>query len=949
MDESRHGLSGVVAGRYRVERPIGEGGMATVYLGHDQRHDSKVALKVLRPELASHLGGERFVREIRITAQLQHPNILPVFDSGEAEGRAFYVMPFVEGETLAQRLKREGPLPIDDALGIAAEVADALAYAHERGFVHRDVKPSNIMLTHGHALLADFGIARAIDAARGDALTETGLSVGTVTYMSPEQALGEAVDGRTDIYSLGCVLYEMLAGTPPFTGSRHAVLARHSVDPVPSLRNLREAVPEALERVIVKAMAKVPADRFRDAGELKRVLEQPAGSGAAALQPARSTRRTVRVGVLALVGFAAVITGAVWLLGLGGPRSPLDPDRVLVLPLRVSEGYAGPSSIGEDVATLIISAFDGAGALRWVDGLARLDPEARDRFRVPGLEEAGQMARTAGAAHFVTGSITPTGADLVSVALALYETGSGELVRRAAAPDPTPAPEAWRAGLAAANQLLSELIEGAPDVEQEWRDREPRAIASFLRGEAAFRRVRIEEALGHYRDALSQDSSFALAAIRSARAATWGHREREAAAMVEHALSLPLPARYADFARGYSAYLSGDADDATTALERTVSANPEMTEAWMQLGEAYTHLLPREGDPDSLALAAFEEARRLDPTASDILLHVIEIRLRHGDTDEAEPLLAQFQAAEPDSVFAMKLRIMDRCVRDGPEAVDWGGLARTAPFPVLTASKSLSAAAAQPACATEGYRSLLAVDTSTTDVAADGRRWASLIGLQGLLIGRGRPLEAADEIDTFVDRWGYGATLLVFDGIVVDTLAPRALAAARAMRDGYGPYGGWTSQYRLWVVGALEAARGEVREAELIADELARRADGDGGDRAGRMEQSLRAHIALARADSTEALQKLRELVPPTLPGDELSWDEFAPLGLERLALGRLLLARGDHLEAIRVADVFDSPAPHIYVLFARPSLELRLEAATGIPDPRLAMRYRARLETLDR
>ncbi len=946
MDETRHGLSGVVAGRYRVERLIGEGGMATVYLGHDQRHDSRVALKVLRPELASQLGGERFVREIRITAQLQHPNILSVFDSGESDGRAFYVMPFVEGETLAQRLRREGPLPVDEALAIAAEVADALAYAHERGFVHRDVKPSNIMLTHGHALLADFGIARAMDAALGDALTETGLSLGTVTYMSPEQALGQPVDGRTDIYSLGCVLYEMLAGGPPFTGSRHAVLARHTLDPVPSLRNVRDSVPESVEQVIVKAMAKTPADRFRDADELKRLLRQEAATtGITAVRPVQAPRRRAGARILALVALIAVVAVAARIFWPGATDTALEPNRVMVFPLRVSEGYAGPASTGEDVATLIISALDGAGALRWIDGMARLDTEERDRLRVPGLDEAQGMARAAGAAHFVTGSITPAGADRVSVALTLYETDSGQPVRTAA-PEPTPAAEAWQGGLAAANQLLSQLIEGAPDVAEEWRNRAPAAVASFLRGEAAFRRVRLEEAFRQYRDALARDSTFALAAIRGAQAAAWGHRDSEAASMVRLAMSLPLPAQYADFTRGYAAYLQGDADGATAALLRTVSSDPEMVAAWMQLGETYTHLLPRAGDPDSLALAAFEEARRLDPTANDILLHMIEIRLRHGALGPAEPLLAQFQAAQPDSNFAAKLDVMGRCLRDGVAALDWGGLAATNPFPLLTATKAFSPGAAQPACAMAGYRALIATDTAR-DAAADGRRWASLIGLQSLLVAQGRPLEAATEIDAFADRWGYGRTLLVLDGTMVDALLPRARSEAQRMRDEFGPYESWSSPYRLWVVGALDATRGDAAEAVRIADELARRAAGDDGAEAGLMERSLRAHAALALGDSTEALRRFGELVPVVAPGDALSWDEFMPMGLERLALARLLLARGRYREAIQVADVFDSQAPHIYVLFAKASLELRREAASRVPDRLLADRFETRLQAL--
>src|SRR5687767_8947836 len=237
--------------------------MATVYLAQDGKHDRTVALKVLHPDLAASLGPDRFLREIKLAARLNHPHILPLFDSGSADGLLYYVMPYVEGESLRDKLNREKQLDIGEAIRLAGEVGDALHYAHERGIVHRDIKPENVMLSGGHALVADFGIAKAVSAAGGERLTQTGMAIGTPYYMSPEQAMGEGVDGRGDQYSLACVLYELLAGQPPFTGpTPMAVLARHSLEKVPSLQIVRHSIPEGVEVVILRALEKVAADRY---------------------------------------------------------------------------------------------------------------------------------------------------------------------------------------------------------------------------------------------------------------------------------------------------------------------------------------------------------------------------------------------------------------------------------------------------------------------------------------------------------------------------------------------------------------------------------------------------------------------------------------------------------------------------------------------------------------
>src|SRR5574341_680348 len=271
-----------LASRYGPGRELGRGGMATVYLAQDLKHDRQVAIKVLRPELAAALGPDRFLREIKLIAQLNHPHILPLLDAGEADGFLYYVMPYVEGESLRDRLTREKQLPIEDALRITREVADALDYAHAHNLVHRDIKPENILLEARHAVVADFGIARAISAAGGDKLTATGVAVGTPEYMSPEQASGRGeLDGRSDVYALGCVLYEMLTGQPPFLGPTvEAVVRQHLIASPPAVSSIRSAVPTAVASALERSLAKTPADRYSTAAQFAQALSlaQPAAA-----------------------------------------------------------------------------------------------------------------------------------------------------------------------------------------------------------------------------------------------------------------------------------------------------------------------------------------------------------------------------------------------------------------------------------------------------------------------------------------------------------------------------------------------------------------------------------------------------------------------------------------------------------------------------------------------
>jgi eukaryotic-like serine/threonine-protein kinase len=359
-------LSAALAGRYVIERELGAGGMATVYLAHDVRHDRKVALKVLRPELAAILGGERFLKEIRLTANLQHPHILPLHDSGEADGTVFYVMPYVEGESLRDRLNREKQLPVDDAVRIAREVASALDYAHRHDVVHRDIKPENILLHDGQALVADFGIALAVSTVGGSTrMTETGMSLGTPHYMAPEQAMGDReITPRADVYALGVVLYEMLTGDPPFTGSTaQAIVARVVTEAPRGLTLQRHTIPPHVEAVVLKALEKLPADRFATAAEFAAALGNPQFTVQAAAPPAGTVAAAPRRApwrspwTLAPAALAAAALGlAAWLVLRPAPEPPVTRYGLLLpesqaprpnLPFRISPdgryfAYVGP-------------------------------------------------------------------------------------------------------------------------------------------------------------------------------------------------------------------------------------------------------------------------------------------------------------------------------------------------------------------------------------------------------------------------------------------------------------------------------------------------------------------------------------------------------------------------------------------------------------------------------
>ena len=471
-------LQASLAGRYEIERELGSGGMAIVYLARDFRHDRRVALKVFRPELAAAVGAERFLREIHITAQLQHPNILPLYDSGEAGGFLFYVMPFIEGESLADLLRREPQLPLAQAVQLAREVAEALSVAHSHGIVHRDIKPQNIMLTGGHAVVADFGIARAVAEAGADQLTQTGMAIGTPAYMSPEQASGtEHVDARTDVYGLGCVLYEMLVGQPPFTGSTaQAIMARHSMEDVPALHIVRRSIPPDLEQVVLCALEKSPADRFHTAAEFADALraiasgETPHLTGSILGRAGRRWPRWGRPATLAVGAILGVIA-VVAIVMLVKPRAAtlpvaggLDPHNLAVL---YFEDRSRGGALGYVADGLTEGLID---ELARVPGLHVVSRNGVAQFRAEAVAPES-VARVLDVATLVQGSVESVG-DRLRVSLRLVDGATGVDFDRVAFEVPSADPLAARDSVAGeAARMLRERLG------QELRLREERGTA----------------------------------------------------------------------------------------------------------------------------------------------------------------------------------------------------------------------------------------------------------------------------------------------------------------------------------------------------------------------------------------------------------------------------------------------------------------------------------------
>ena len=649
MADLREQLQSGLADRYRIERELGRGGMATVYLARDLKHDRPVALKVLHAELGRVLGADRFQREIRLAARLQHPHILTVLDSGEAvdpsggTAQLWFTMPLVDGETLRARLQREHQLPLDDALRIAREAAQALQYAHDQGVIHRDVKPENLLLTRdGNTLVADFGIARALAGEGESRLTETGLTLGTPAYMSPEQAGGaRELDPRSDIYSLGTVLYEMLAGEPPFTGtSPQALLARRVLEDAPPLRQRRPSAPEWVERAVAKALARMPADRFASASELGRSLQAgettasvPTAAISVAAARAAAPRGRHRMPTLALTLGLGVLIGLgvlfAWRRGHPGDE-PVGQRRLAVLPFQ---------NLGDSTTEYFADGVTDAvrGKLSAIPGLQVIASRSSDEYKhsAKGLPE---IARELGAEYLLIARIrwakAADGTSRVEVSPELVEVG----------PDRTPTTkwqqpfeaamtDVFRVQADIAGQVASalDLALGAGQ-KQALAERPTQNLAAydaFLKGEATgglllLNPLTLRNAITNYEQAVALDSGFAQA---------WAQLSRSHAAYYYNVTPSP-----------------GEAEAAKRAADRASALAPGRPFSQQALGDYYQSVAPDY----PRALALYEAGLSVAPENADLLTAAALTEQSLGRWDAAVKHLERGQSLDPRSVRTVR-------------------------------------------------------------------------------------------------------------------------------------------------------------------------------------------------------------------------------------------------------------------------------------------------------
>jgi eukaryotic-like serine/threonine-protein kinase len=658
-------LTRALAGRYTLQRELGQGGMGAVYLGTDVKLGRQVAIKVLPPSTRAHLGSGRFQREVLLAAQLSHPHIVPLFEADEVDGILFYVMGYVEGESLAARIRRAGPLGVDEAVRIVAEVGDALQYAHDSGIIHRDVKPANILLSRGHAMVTDFGIAKITEeyAPERASLTGSGMAVGTAEYMSPEQASGTArIDARSDVYALAAVLYEMLAGEPPFTGpSAQAVVARVLKEPPRPIRTLRPNLPPRVEHAVLSGLAKSPADRPASARALVDLLTRASGD--------RRRARARRIGWTAL-GTALAAGAVLWVVRAWERRgtAPAGPQRpaVGVLYFENRSPDTADTYLADGLTESIITS------LGRVERLAVKSRNAVRRYRGAVAQDPAVLGRALGVAYLVSGSVQRTG-NRLDVTAELLRAGNGVHVWGAQYRRSDATLQAIEQEIAdtVATRITGELAPAERTALAGGRAADPTAYDHLLHGNyylAERTPHAVRRAIAEFEAAEQRDPSFAPALARVALGYAlfldWGWDYpgvpsdevlARGFAAADRALAVDSASADAWMARGF--LLSFHSPRAFTGVEeafrRATALDPTNAEAYHQYGMALLWL-----GRDSAAIAMYRRALALEPERAITLFNVARVRMHHRLYGEARRWLDSALAVDPGADYAYVLRAL---------------------------------------------------------------------------------------------------------------------------------------------------------------------------------------------------------------------------------------------------------------------------------------------------
>lgn len=934
MDRPLGPPASLLAARYTLIRELGGGASAHVYELADREMGRHVAMKVLRPELASAIGRDRFLREIQLASGLLHPHLVPVLDFGETDGMLWYTMPCISGGTLRDRLQREPQLRVPDAARLLADIADALAYAHARGVVHRDVKPENILLEDGHAWLADFGIARTLDAVGSATLTSVGIAVGTPAYMSPEQASGARdVDGRTDSFALACVLYEALAGVPPYVGATaQSVIAQrfaHAPHPITSYRpGLSPLITAAVDGGLhMVAADRLTADELRDllrselTGERTlisgRILAAHL-SGASAVQPSESKGASERRWrAWAAIPFIALLVVPATLWWRRSAEPTVDAARIVVFPLRPASPADARVDQVAGLPILLASTLDGVPPLRWIEG-DRL--AAVNGGQAEGDLDATQRlaARRAGAGHFVDGTVFVRG-DSVRVFLRLVSTAADSVVARSSITMPGRVESAAAIALRAVGPLLVPLLDpGRSSAIAPLIERDPVAVGAFLAGERAYRQARYDEALGHYERALAADSQLAIAALKGARAARSLFRDADQSRLLAVALAPGrfLPEAHAAFAHGLRHLQRRNADSAAASLERAVSLAPQWADAHAALGDVFLYIGRDDVRADSAARWHYERAVQSDSSFALAHYHLAWLALMRGDAEGAERALSAYRRADQNpSELAEAVPAAVACLRRGPEAVEWSAVDIAAR---VVAGKLLIGGGAQLACAKAAFASVFA-----TPGGLSVHHFSALLGLNAVAVAHGDSAALADLAVDPTARALRVRNLLLFDA-VAGAPVPDVAGEAAAMLNERGRL----APEELWVLGAWFAARGEMASATRVAEVLGeRRSDAD--EEA--MQRSLRARIALLDGDSVTA-RRLLAVRNPSPVLTKVEWLFFHAGTADDLLLAQLEVGR-QPARARRLAARIDHPYPLVNVLLLPSSLAVRADAARRLGD----------------